>query len=145
MFPKWKVPEGVTLKRFLEPEAIEVEGGIRLVAPDLEPWRFWIAMDWGYSAPCIVYLCGRSPGAKVEGRWYPRGSVLLLDELSTARPDQLHMGSEMPVADVALLIRRMCTQYGVSPAGVCDDACGIRNQDGVSGGRYVRRQWRFLP
>jgi len=68
----------------------------------------------------------------VEGRYYPRGSVLLLEEVSTARADQLHVGSEMAVADVALLVKSMCKRYGVAPHGVCDDVCGIRNQDGVS-------------
>jgi hypothetical protein len=46
-----------------------------------------LAADWGYAAPCIVYLCGRSPGATVEGRYYSRGSILLFDEMSTARED----------------------------------------------------------
>ena len=132
MFPAWRFPEGVTVRDFLRPKATPVGGGIALAEPDLEPWRYWIAMDWGFAAPCVIYLCGRSPGAKVQDRWYPRGSVLLLEEISTARPDQLHMGSELAVADVALLIKRMCNRWGLPPRGVCDDACGIRNQNGVS-------------
>jgi hypothetical protein len=132
MFPAWRLPEGVTGRAYVKPRPVRAGKGIMLAEPDVEDWNFWITMDWGYSAPCIVYLCGRSPGATVDGRWYPRGSVLLLDEISTAHADQLHIGSEMAVADVALLIKRMCARYGIPPAGTCDDACGIRNQDGVS-------------
>ena len=132
MFPAWRIPEGVTVKRFLKPESHPVGDDIFLAEPDLEPWRFWLAMDWGFSSPCIVYICGRSPGQTVAGRYYPRKSVLLLDEVSTAWPDQLHQGMEMPVADVAVLIKHMCNRYGVAPHGVADDAAGIRNQDGVS-------------
>lgn len=132
MFPAWKLQDRESVRRFLKPKAYPCGDDISLAEPDLEPWRFWLAMDWGFAAPCIVYLCGRSPGQTIEGRFYPRGSILLLDEVSTARPDQLHNGSEMPVADVAILIKRMCARFGVEPYGVADDAVGIRNQDGVS-------------
>src|SRR5262249_46571239 len=108
MFPVWKIPEGESLRNFLTPKKCPVGDEIFLAEPDLEPWRFYLAMDWGFSAPCIVYLCGRSPGAMVQGRYYPRGSVLLLDEISTAREDQLHIGSEMVVADVALKVKEIC-------------------------------------
>jgi hypothetical protein len=73
-----------------------------------------------------------SPGMTIEGRYYPRGSVLLVDEVSTARPGQPHVGSELSVDDVSVLIKDMCRRWGVSPSGVCDDACGIRNDKGVS-------------
>jgi hypothetical protein len=39
---------------------------------------------------------------------------------------------EVPVSDVALMVKDMCKRWGVSPAGVADDAAGVRNQDGVS-------------
>jgi hypothetical protein len=114
------------------PETVPVGSGIALMAPDREPWRFWISLDWGYSAPAVCGLMARSPGAAVDGRWYPRDSVLLLDEVSTARPGQPHVGAELSVDDVSVLIRDMCRRYGTSPSGVCDDACGIRNDKGIS-------------
>lgn len=132
MFPAWRLPEGVTAAQYVRPKTETVGNGIQLAEADLEEWQFRLGMDWGFSAPCIVYLYGRSPGAVVDGRFYPRGSILLLDEVSTARGEQLHVGSEMAVADVALLIKEMCRRYGVAPYGVADDASGIRNQDGVS-------------
>ena len=132
MFPQWRVPVGVTLAQFLQPKAIPAGDGVMLAGPDLEKWRWFLAHDWGFSAPCLTYLCGRSPGQVVEGRYFPRGSIVVLAEVSTAQEGQLHQGSEMPVADVALLIKDTCKRYGVSPQGVADDAAGIRNQDGVS-------------
>jgi hypothetical protein len=132
MYEGWKLVEGVTVRRFLQPKFTPAGDGIMLMEPDLEPWTFWIALDWGYSAPAICYLMARSPGATVAGRYYPRGSVLLLDEVCTARSGQPHVGAELSVEDVATLIRDMCRRWGVKPNGCCDDACGTRNDEGVS-------------
>jgi hypothetical protein len=132
MFAGWKLPEGVPARRWLQPKATPVGNGIALMAPDLEPWMFWLAMDWGYSAPCVVYLMARSPGATVDGRFYSRGSVLLMDEICTARPGQPHVGSELSVEDVATLVKDMCKRWGVKAQGCCDDACGTRNDKGIS-------------
>jgi len=133
MFSRWRKPDGVTAREWLRPKAVAVGDGIRLEMPDIEqPFRFYLSMDWGFSAPCVVFLCARSNGAEVEGKYYPRGSVLLLDCFDTALVDRLHVGAEMPVSDVAAKVRAMCQRWGVSPAGVADDAAGIRNQDGVS-------------
>jgi hypothetical protein len=132
MFDGWKLAKGVTVRAFLKPRPIPAGNGIVLCEPDLEPWTFWIALDWGYSAPSVCYLLARSPGQTVAGRYYPRGSVLLLDEVCTARPGQPHVGAELSVEDVATLIKDMCKRWGVKPRGCCDDACGIRNDKGVS-------------
>jgi hypothetical protein len=134
MFKAWELPKGVTVREYLKPAPAPspTTNNISLMEPDLEEWHFRLGMDWGYSAPTVCYLCAVSPGAKVEGRWYPRGSVLLLDEVCTARPGQPHVGSELSVEDVAVLIRDMCARWGVRATGVCDDACGIRNDKGVS-------------
>ena len=103
------------MRRFLVPKFTPAGNGIMLCEPDLEPWTFWIALDWGYSAPAICYLMGRSPGQTVEGRYYPRGSVLLLDEVCTACSGQPHVGAELSVEDVARLIKDMCGRWGVKP------------------------------
>jgi hypothetical protein len=89
-------------------------------------------VDWEFSAPCLTCLGGRSPGAIVEGRWHPRGSIVASDGGSIALEGKRHKRSEMPVADVALHIKELCARYGITPHGVADDAVGIRNRDGVS-------------
>jgi len=136
MFRGWTLPEGVTVREYARgiKAVTPAAHGVTLRAPDLEEWQFFLAMDWGFSAPCVVFLAARSPGATVEGRWYPRGSILLLDCCDTARPERLEMGMEMPVADVALKVKEMWRRWrlGGAPNGIADDAAGIRNQDGVS-------------
>jgi hypothetical protein len=144
MFPQWKVPEGMSLKRFLRPQLEACGNGIYLAPPDLEGWSWWLGHDWGYSSPSVTYLGGRSPGAKVEGRWYPRGSIVVLAEVATCQDDQLHKGQELSVADVALLVKDMCRRYGVTPQGVCDDACGTRMDDGVSVAQKFAEQGVFF-
>ncbi|MBY0506446.1 MAG: hypothetical protein K2X03_21185 [Bryobacteraceae bacterium] len=123
---------GKKIRAFLKPNVTPAGNGIVLCEPDLEPWTFSLALDWGYSAPCVCYLMAKSPGATVDGRWYPRGSVLVLDEVCTARPGQPHVGAELSVEDVSTLLKDMCRRWGVSPTGVCDDACGTRNDKGIS-------------
>jgi hypothetical protein len=132
MFPGWKLKKGQTWRGYLTAEVTPCGNGIVLAPPDLEKPRFWIAMDWGYSAPCIVVLMMSSPGMSIDGKWFPRGSVLVLDEVSTARPGQPHVGGELSVDDVSVRIKDMCRRYGVRAMGVCDDACGIRNDKGIS-------------
>lgn len=73
-------------------------------------------------------------GISVNGKWFPRGSHLLLDEVCTARPGHPHVGAEMSVEDVATLIKDMWRGWGlaVKPRGGADDACDIRNDKGIS-------------
>jgi hypothetical protein len=132
MFKGWKLEDGMTARGYLQPKFTPAGDGIMLCEPDLEKPRFWISLDWGYSAPCIVVLMMWSPGMTIDGKWFPRGSVLVLDEVSTARPGQPHVGGELSVDDVSVRIKDMCRRYGVRPSGVCDDACGIRNDKGIS-------------
>src|SRR5579862_8332407 len=51
-------------------------------------WTSYLAHDFGSSAPSVTYLAVKSPGgAGPDGRFYPRDSLILLDELATAKPD----------------------------------------------------------
>ena len=136
MFDDWKpkIGKGVTLRAWLKPQATPVGNGIVLAPPDLEQPRFWIAADWGYSAPCVVQLMMWSPGMEIDGRWYSRGSTLVIDEVTTARPGQPHVGAELSVDDVSVLVKDMWSSWGLGgvPSGVIDDAAGTRNDKGVS-------------
>jgi len=68
---------------------------------DPEPWTCvpdgwdapWLGFDFGVSAPSVCYVIARSPGAMgPDGRFYPRDSLLALDEMATNRPDSLAEG-----------------------------------------------------
>jgi P4 family phage/plasmid primase-like protien len=91
-----------------------------------------IGMDFGSSAPAVVYLCAVSPGATgPDGRWYPRNSLVLVDELSTHQPNDLSKGLGWTVPVLAEEIIAMCERWAVKPRGCCDDACFAKTGSGA--------------
>ncbi|MEJ1339418.1 MAG: phage terminase large subunit [Candidatus Sedimenticola sp. (ex Thyasira tokunagai)] len=88
-------------------------------------WDFFLAHDFGTSAPSVTYVCAKSPGAEgPDGRWYPRDSIILVDELATAVPGQLNQGLGYTVPHLSEEIIRMTQRWGMRRAeGVADDAC----------------------
>ncbi len=92
-----------------------------------EGWDWWLAHDFGSSAPSVTYVMARSPGDQHEDVFYPRGSIVLVDELATARRDNLNMGLGWTVPTVAEEIISMCRRWSIRPRGVADDACFARS------------------
>ena len=91
-----------------------------------ESWDYWLAHDFGSAAPSVTYVMAQSPGDTHEGVFYPRGSVVLVDELATARKDNPNLGLGWTTATTAEEIKRMCEHWDVKPRGVADDACFAR-------------------
>ncbi|HXR91082.1 MAG TPA: phage terminase large subunit [Steroidobacteraceae bacterium] len=88
-----------------------------------ERWMHWLAHDYGSSAPSVTLLLARSPGAEYCGKFYPRGSVVVLDEFATYQPDDLNEGIRLSVPALAERIKeRLCTPWKISAQGVADDA-----------------------
>lgn len=86
-------------------------------------WETYLAHDFGSSAPSVTYLVGVSPGAEgPDGRFYPRGSLVLLAELATNKPDRLNEGLGWTVPILAEAIIELCREWKVAPEGVADDA-----------------------
>jgi hypothetical protein len=86
-------------------------------------WRTYLAHDFGSSAPSATYLVAKSPGAAgPDKRFYPRGSLVLLDELATNEPGNLSKGMGYTVPVLAERIREFCAGWKVRPEGVADDA-----------------------
>lgn len=81
----------------------------------------FLAMDWGSAAPAVVYVCARSP----EAPGFPRGSLVLCDELATNDPADLSTGLRWPPSKLAEAIRSMAERWQVHPGGVGDDAAGL--------------------
>jgi hypothetical protein len=106
------------------PSGVVGRHGVRLAPPlGIDPWRFYLSMDFGSAAPCVVYLCAMSPGANgPDGRFYSRGSVLLIDEYTTALRDDPARGNGFTVPQIADRIKDMCRDWRVPPRGVADDA-----------------------
>lgn len=86
-------------------------------------WQWFLAHDYGSSAPSVTYVVARSPGGKgPDGRFYPRGSLVLVDELATNEPGHLDKGMGYTVPRLAEEIREMSARWNIKPDGVADDA-----------------------
>lgn len=87
-----------------------------------EGWGAYLAHDFGSSAPSVTYLMAESPGDEVDGIYFPRNSLVAVDELAAHRPGNLMMGLGQTVPQQADEIKAMCARWGVKPWGVADDA-----------------------
>ena len=109
-------------------------------------WRYFLAHDFGSAAPSVTYLCGESPGAEGPDGWfYPRGSIVLIDEDAVVHPDDDNAGLNLTVPDQADRIKSMCARWGAPAQGVADDA--IFNRTGSEAGsiadEFRRARVRF--
>ena len=91
------------------------------------PWpirghRTAIGLDWGSSAPAACLLGVVAPGD--DGR-FPRGSLIVLDEVHTADPADISQGLRWPPGKLADAIRERCAFWNMRPYGVGDDAVGL--------------------
>lgn len=92
-----------------------------------EGWRTWLAHDFGSTAPSVTYLMAQSPGENgPDGRWYPRDSVVAVDELATNKRGNVNLGNGWTVPVLAENIKDMAKRWKVRPEGVADDACFAR-------------------
>lgn len=83
----------------------------------------YLAHDFGTAAPSVTYVVAKSSGAEgPDGRWYPRDSVLLLDELATSDPADPGKGLGWTVPRLAEEIRGLAGRWGIAARGAADDA-----------------------
>lgn len=87
-----------------------------------EGWTTYLAHDFGSAAPSVTYLIAQSPGGEVDGRYYPRNSLVVVDELATCKPGNVNDGLGWTVPVLAEAIKEMCKRWHVPPTGVADDA-----------------------
>jgi hypothetical protein len=89
-----------------------------------DDWEYFLAHDFGVSAPSITYVAAKSPGVEgPDGRYYPKDSLVLVDELATNEPGSLSKGMGYTVPILAEEIKDLCRQWEIKPRGVADDAC----------------------
>ncbi len=104
------------------------ESNPRIIAPECpfpltRAWQPFIAQDWGSGAPCITYVVGESPG--VQG--FPKGSLILVDELALHEANELNVGLNWSPDKLAEGVKDLCKQWNVFPSGVGDDAYGLED------------------
>lgn len=112
-----------------------------------EDWDNWLAHDFGSAAPSVTYIFAKSPGGEHEGIFYPRDSLVLVDELAAVRRDNLNMGLGWSAQTTGEAIREMCTKWEIRPQGVADDACFARSghNAGSIADEFARAGVRFQP
>lgn len=95
------------------------------------PLQAYLAHDFGSSAPSVTYVVYESPGASYFDRWFPRGSLILADELATNEPGNVERGMGYTVPRLAEEIRTMCRRWRMKPEGVADDAIFAKTGHGA--------------
>src|SRR5215217_2403923 len=95
-------------------------------------WKVYLAHDFGVSAPSVTYVVGESPGTTgPDGRYYPRGSIVLLDELATNEPGSFERGMGYTVPVLAERIQGLAKRWHMTPQGCADDAIFARTGSGA--------------
>lgn len=86
-------------------------------------WKFWLTHDYGTAAPSATYVWALSPGARdPDGKQYfPRNSVVVLDEYVTSVPNSPNDGLNLPIHHLAKEIKRMAEKWGMIARGPADD------------------------
>lgn len=110
-------------------------------------WDTWLAHDFGSTAPSVTYLVAKSPGAKVGDRYFPRDSLVLIDELAAHRRDNLAQGLGWTAATTAEAVIEMCKPWRVRARGVADDACfaNTGHGSGSIADEFARKGVYFIP
>lgn len=137
----WAVNRGAYFASVLDEDRNAVEPWTEIP----QGWRTYLAHDFGSSAPSVTYLVAESPGDTVAGRYYPRDSLVLVDELATAKRDRPNEGLGWTVPILAEEIRAMCERWKVKARGVADDAIFAKTGSGAGSiaDEFMRAQVYF--
>lgn len=127
----WAVNRGAYFASVLDESRNAVEPWESLPFAYSRPWETFLAHDFGSSAPSATYIIAKSPGATVGDRFYPRDSLIIVDELSTAKRDRPSEGLGWTVPILAEEIITMCKRWNIRPEGVADDAIFAKSGHGA--------------
>ena len=122
----WNIARGAILADIIDQEKQMFDVDKLPFNTRFHPSYTFLAGDWGISSPSVVYLCNKLLGPLGP---YPRNSLLLMDEVSSADPDDLSVGLQWSPGRLADEINQMCNRYGVvNRFGVIDDARGFGDE-----------------
>lgn len=127
----WSVNRGAYFATALDEKRNAVDPWIEIP----EGWDKWLSHDFGSSAPSATYILAESDGSIApDGYYYPKGSIVVVDELVTCKRDNLNVGLGWTVPVLSEEIKKMCLDWDVYPKGVADDACfnKVRGQGAMS-------------
>jgi hypothetical protein len=143
----WAVNRGAYFASVLDESRNAIEPWTEIPKHHGEKWETFLAHDFGSSAPSATYIFAKSPGATVQGRFFPRDSLVIVDELSTAKRDRPNEGTGWTVPILSEEILAMCKRWKVKPIGVADDAIFARTGSGAGSiaDEFMRGGVRFSP
>jgi hypothetical protein len=119
----WTVARGAYFAAVLEENRNAVERWPEVPKHRGDKWGTYLCHDFGSSAPSVTYIVARSPGAEgPDKKFYPRGSLVLVDELATNEPGSVSKGMGYTVPVLSEHIKEFCARWGASPEGVADDS-----------------------
>ncbi|MCF8112146.1 MAG: phage terminase large subunit [Desulfobacteraceae bacterium] len=120
----WAINRGAYFAQVLSEEKNAVNPWPHLPEDGWDKWDFFLAHDYGASAPSVTYLVAESPGAEgPDGRYYSKDSLILVDELATNEPGSLTKGMGYTVPVLAEAIKELVEAWEMKKAsGVADDA-----------------------
>jgi hypothetical protein len=120
----WSVLGGSMFAPPFDPRVHIIQDGLRHSSASMQ---YRVGGDWGTAAPATAILLGRLRQDVGRMRY---GSIIALDEIDTALPDDLSLGTGAPPQVFADMIREMCTRNGLKhpPAVVMDDMRGLQSE-----------------
>lgn len=143
----WAVNRGAYFASVLDESRNAVEPFAEIPKCYGKEWETYLAHDFGSSAPSATYIFAKSPGDNYQGIYYPRDSLILVDELATNKKDRHNEGLGWTVPILSEEILAMCKQWGVKPEGVADDAIFAKSGHGAGSiaDEFIRGGIRFSP
>lgn len=128
---RWNIARGAMFADCLDELVHKFPGKGRIFDPKDKGVVGFLSGDWGQSAPAVAFACWRL----LEPRFhFPRGSLILQDEVSSASPDDWSVGMNWSIGKFADNMSDMCDRTGVYKMGCIDDAKGLQPNDTLIGG-----------
>lgn len=139
----WAVNRGAYFANVLDEKRMMIEEWSEIP----EGWNYWLAHDFGSSAPSATLVICESIGDTINGRYYPKGSLVVVDELVTHKHGNLNMGLGWTVPTLAEEIKKMCSYWDIRASGVADDAIFAKggHASGSIADEFSREGVHFSP
>ena len=117
------IARGAFFADVIDPTKQMIQGSGGITLPDGRCYSH-LSGDWGLSSPATMFACARM--LREYGR-YPKGSLILLDEFSTADPadDSWSTGLGFSPSRYGDGVAEMCDRTGCRREGVVDDSRGL--------------------
>jgi hypothetical protein len=142
----WQISRGAYFAAVMDNPRIRINWPTPEGWGDWKPndWKLYLSYDHGTASPAVAYVVGKSPGGlgpaepqAPGGRYYPAGSILLLDEYASHRPGDLGRGEGFTIPQLAVKIKELAARWRIPPKGPADDACfGDQGQKTTIAGEF---------